>query len=231
MATDERILVAGATGGTGREVLERLERRDTTVRALTRDPEKEGLLRARGADEVSVGDLLDEADAQRAVEGVDAVISTVGSSVRAILVADELVDGPGVANLATAAAGVGVDRFVFQSAIGAGDSRERAPLLYRVPIGRTLDAKTRSEDVIRSVALDHTIVRPGILTNGPRRGNPIVAEGGDTVFGLISRADVARLLVASLWTDEAAGRTFEVVSPRWTWGPVSGAVDVDWADG
>lgn len=164
------------------------------------------------------------------MDGVDAVVSTVGSTIREVLTADELVDGSGVATLATAAVDAGVERFVFQSAIGVGSSRERAPLLYRVPIGRTLDAKERAEDVLRSVAVDETILRPGILTSGPARGFPLVAEGGDTVFGLISRADVARLLVASLWTDETVGRTFEVVSRRWTWGPVSGTVDVEWAE-
>lgn len=226
----DTVLVAGATGGTGQAVLERLAAREPTVRALTRDPEENDSLRARGADDVVVGDLLDPSDAERAVADVEAVISTVGSSIRELLAADELVDGPGVVNLATAAADAGVDRFVFQSAIGVGDSRERAPLLYRVPIARTLEAKERAEETIRSLALAHTIVRPGILTNGPARGHPLVAESGDTVFGLVSRADVAGLLVASLWTDDVVGRTFEVVSRRWTWGPVSGTVDADWLE-
>lgn len=225
------ILVAGASGATGEEVLEVASRLDCNVRGLTRDRPMEGELEDSVGTESIEGDLLNREDAIRAVEGVDAVICCVGSTVREILAADELVDGPGVVNLAQAAADAGVDRFVFQSAIGVGDSRERAPLWYRVPISRTLEAKARAEETLRSLDLPHTIVRPGILTNGPARGYPLVAEGGDTVFGLVSRADVARLLVAALETEAAVGRTFEVVSPRWTWGSVSGTVDVDWPEG
>ena len=226
----DAVLVAGASGGTGLEVLDVLADRDPTVRALTRDAANEDTLGDEGADDVVVGDLLEPADAERAVESVDAVVCCVGSSIRAVLTADELVDGPGVVNLAQAAADAGVERFVFQSAIGVGNSRERAPLWYRLPIDRTLEAKGRAEATLRSLEPAHTIVRPGVLTNGPARGSPLVAEGGDTVFGLVSRADVARLLVAALWTPASVGRTFEVVSPRWTWGTVSGTVDVDWAD-
>lgn len=230
MAAGRTVLVAGATGGTGQAVLDVLDEAAATVRALTRDDETDVDLRSLGADAVTEGDLLERADAERAVDGVDAVVCCVGSSVTAMLVADELVDGPGVVNLARAASDAGVDRFVFQSAIGVGDSRERAPLLYRVPINRTLEAKGRAEAALRSMALEHTIVRPGVLTNGPARGYPLVAEGGDTVFGLVSRADVAKVLVGALRTPATAGRTVEVVSPRFTWGPVSGTVDVDWVE-
>jgi uncharacterized protein YbjT (DUF2867 family) len=230
MVVDGTVLVAGASGGTGGEVVDLLEESTRTARALTRDENRARGLRQRGADEVVVADLLDPDDAQHAVDGVDAVVCCVGSSLWDIFAADELVDGPGVVNLAQAAADGGVDRFVFQSAIGVGDSRERAPLWYRVPIARTLESKGRAEETLRSLDVEHTIVRPGILTNGPARGYPLVAEGGDTVFGLVSRADVASLLVAALETPEARGRTFEVVSPRWTWGEVSGTVDVDWPE-
>lgn len=229
MASHESVLLAGASGRTGQAVLQLLSDRDSTVRALTRDPDNRELLDGLGAAAVVVGDLLEPADAERAVAGVDAVVCTVGSSVRDVLAADDLVDGPGVVNLARAAADAGVERFVFQSAVGVGDSRERAPLFYRLPIRRTLAAKERAEDALRSLPLAETVLRPGVLTSGPERGYPLVAEGGDTVFGLVSRADVARLLVAALWTDESAGRTFEVVSRRWTWGPVSGTVDVEWS--
>jgi uncharacterized protein YbjT (DUF2867 family) len=230
MVDVDTVLVAGATGGTGSEVLETLHTENVSVRALTRNSERADQLSASGVDETVVGDVLDTETAADAVRDVDAVVCCVGSSLWDIFAADELVDGPGVVNLAQAAADAGVDRFVFQSAIGVGDSRERAPLWYRVPINRTLEAKGRAEETLRSLDLEHTIVRPGILTNGPARGYPLVAEGGDTVFGLVSRADIARLMVAALETPAARGHTFEVVSPRWTWGEVSGTVDVDWPE-
>jgi uncharacterized protein YbjT (DUF2867 family) len=230
MTDDRVILVAGASGDTGREVLDVLDTAAPTVRMVTRDSETDAASVSRTVDEVTVGDLLDPADARRAVDGVDAVICCVGSTIREVFTADQLVDGPGVSNLARAAAEADVDRFVFQSAIGVGDSTDRAPLLYRLPINRPLEAKARAEETLRSLDVEHTIVRPGVLTNGPARGYPLVAEGGDTVFGLVSRADVARVLVGALDARAAADRTFEVVSPRFTWGPVSGTVDRDWVE-
>lgn len=224
-----RVLVAGATGGTGRRVLDALAGVDVTVRAMTRSPGKAASLRDGGADDVVVGDLLEPADADRAVEDVDAVVCTVGSSIREVLAADRLVDGPGVVNLAKAAADAGVETFALQSAIGVGNSRERAPLLYRIPIARTLEAKGRAEEALRSMDVAHVILRSGTLTNGPDREDVLVAEGGDTVFGLVARATMARLLVSSLATPAAHGRTFEVVSGRWTWGGRRGLVDVEWA--
>lgn len=59
MTRHERVLLAGASGGAGREALVRLGEREPPVRALTRDPEKRDSLRVRGADEVVVGDLLE----------------------------------------------------------------------------------------------------------------------------------------------------------------------------
>ena len=73
-------LVAGATGGTGREVLRRAGSRVDTVRALTRSPGATADLRAAGADEVAVDDLLDPDDLAAVVDGVDVVISAVGSA-------------------------------------------------------------------------------------------------------------------------------------------------------
>lgn len=238
--TVESVLVAGASGGTGRRLLALLDETDLQVRALTSSPEKREGLRERGADEVVVGDLLEDGAAARAVEGgreagpvpgsVDAVVCAVGSTVPQVLLADRLVDGPGVVNLARASTHAGVERFVLQSAVGAGDSRERAPLPYRLPISRVLEAKGRAEDALRELELVHTIVRPGMLTNGPERGDALVAEGGNTVFGMVSRADVARVMVSALGTPAAENRTFEVVSDRWTWGEQSGVVEIDWVE-
>jgi NmrA-like family. len=65
----DTVLVAGASGDTGRAVLRLLGPRVPTVRALTRSPEKRQTLRRAGADEVVVDDLLDPADLAGAVEG------------------------------------------------------------------------------------------------------------------------------------------------------------------
>ncbi len=227
---DATVLVAGASGGTGREVLDVLLDADIDVRALTSSPEKVETLQLQGADEVVVGDLMTPADARRAVEGTDAVVCTVGSSPGLGLFVDAPVDGEGVMNLTNAATDEGVERFVLESAIGVGDSREGMPeVFYRLlNLFGIMDAKERSEQYLRESDVPSTIVRPGGLTDGPATGDLLVGEGGDTVSGTVSRADVARLLAAAPFTPESEGRTFEVVSRDGLRGDAEGLVDIDW---
>lgn len=224
------VLVAGASGRTGREAVDALLDAGIEVRALTSRPAAAETLELQGAAEVVVGDLLDRSDAERAVEGVDAVLCAVGSSVRDLL-GGPLVDGEGTVNLVAAAAGADVERFALVSSIGVGDSRPRMPLPFRVALDAAgvLPAKERAEERLRASDLSHTILRPGRLTVGPATGDVLVAEGGDTVSGSIPRADVAELLAAAPFTPAAEGRTFEVVAREGLRGRPSGLVDVDWA--
>lgn len=97
MDTDavETVLVAGATGGTGRELLRLAGGRVPTVRALTRDGSKREQLMAAGADEVVVDDLLQPRALDDVVRDVDVVLSAVGSSIRDIRSGGPFVDGIG----------------------------------------------------------------------------------------------------------------------------------------
>ena len=228
MADIERILVAGASGGTGREILDLTVDADFEVRALTHSPDKERDLSAKGADEVVVGDLLDPSDAARAVADCDAVLCAVGTrSVRRMVVGD-LVDGTGIENLVNAAVAADVERFVMESSLGVGDSREQLPTPFRLLIWRVLKAKNRAEAALRTSGLAHTILRPGGLTDAPATDDVLVGEGGATVSGSIPRADVARLMVAAPFTPESENRTFEVVSRDGLRGTARGLVDLDW---
>jgi len=224
-STADTVLVAGASGGTGREVL-RLLGGVSTVRALTSSPGKRSTLRAAGADEVVVEDLLDPRDLSRAVQGVDAVVSAVGSSPSDILGSGPFVDGEGNRRLLEAAIGADVESFVMESAIGVGDS-PASPLAsaFNLFIRPIQQAKARAENAIRSAPIRHTILRPGILTNGTRTDAVTVARPGARLWGAVSRADVARLLAAAPTTPGAADETFEVVSrPRFP----DRAVSVGW---
>jgi uncharacterized protein YbjT (DUF2867 family) len=209
------VFVAGASGATGRAVLRLLGPRPPTVRALTTSPETVGQLHNAGADEVVVDDLLATESLDSALDGVDVVISAVGSSPLEVWTADRLVDGEGVQSLLEAAVGAGVEAFVMESAIGVGDD-PGSPLagLFNAAIGPVQRAKAESERAVRAAPVRHTILRPGVLTNGPRTDSVTVAEPGPEakLYGLVSRADVARLLVSAPVTGAAADATFEVVS-------------------
>lgn len=224
-----RVLVAGASGGTGQEVLRVLGATDHTVRATTRSPEAVLALEAV-ADEVVVGDLLDRSDAARVVEDVDVVISTVGSSPRRVLSGylrdRRFVDGEGTVNLVDAAERADVRTFVMESSLGVGEDRGSWMARgFRMAIKPVLAAKAAGEAAVRDSGLRYTILRPGVLTNGPVTRDVPIAPAGTGLWGFVSRADVAELLVASVATESAANRTLEVA--RHPLGG-DGTLDVDW---
>jgi len=217
MDTDaiETVFVAGASGDTGRHLLRLLDRRVPTVRALTRSAERTSELRSLGADEVVVDDLLDpdEDDLAGALADTDAVLSAVGSDATDVLGSGPYVDGEGTVALLEAAVDAGVETFVMESAIGVGDEpASRLATAFDVAIRPLQAAKATAEAAIRDADVRHTILRPGVLTNGPRTDTTSVAEPGAKLWGAVSRADVARLMAAAPVTDAAADRTFEVVS-------------------
>lgn len=208
----DTVLVAGASGGTGREILRLADSRVPTVRALSRDDRKRQPLLRAGADEVVVDDLLDPRGLADALEGVDAVLSAVGSGLADIRSAGPFVDGQGAQALLDAAVDAGAHAFVMESAIGVGED-PASPLasLFNTVIGPVQQAKAETETALRAGGIEHTVFRPGILTDGPRTDTVTVADPGAKLWGTVSRADVARLMLAAPVTPEATDRTFEVV--------------------
>jgi uncharacterized protein YbjT (DUF2867 family) len=244
---DERILVAGASGDTGREVLDVAREAGYTVRALTSSPSKVRRLERLGADEVVVGDLFSQEAAERAVEGVDAVLSAVGSTPWQVLVGDEFVDGIGNRNLLAAAEDEGVGQFVMESSLGvdgdgAVDQRETAAPAsgesaspgswlahsFRVLIAPVIRAKTDAERALRGSPVAHTVFRAPVLTNGGRTRSVVCAAAGSGLWGAISRADVADLMVAALSTPAARNETLEVAGRQY---PNGGGErrEIEWA--
>mgnify|MGYP006278355039 FL=1 len=210
------ILVAGATGSTGREILRLARSRVDTVRALTRSPDAATALQTAGADEVFVDDLLAPDDLSAAVADVDAVLSAVGTAPTALRSGPPFVDGAGNRALVSAAADAGVDSFVMESAIGVGPEPS-SPLAtaFNAFIGPIQEAKATAESALQDAEIRHTIFRPGVLTNGSRTDLVTAADPGAKLWGAISRADVARLMLSAPVTPGAGDRTFEVVStPR-----------------
>ncbi|MXV64090.1 NAD(P)H-binding protein [Natronorubrum sp. JWXQ-INN-674] len=212
-STADRVLIAGASGDTGHELLSALRPTDLTVRATTRSYAAVDTLERLGADEVVVADFFEPADAVAAVEGCDLVYCALGTPPGlAHMIGGKLVDRTGVINLVTAAMGADASHFVLESAIGVGSSKARLSLPARLMIRGSLRAKQDAETALRRSGLNYTIIRPGKLTNAPPSEEPVVGEGGNSVSGSIPRADVARLMAAAPFTADARNRTFEVVS-------------------
>jgi uncharacterized protein YbjT (DUF2867 family) len=208
-----RVLVAGASGDTGREVLDVLDGTDYRVRAVTRREERAEHLGRLGADEVVVADLLNPRGAARAAEDVDAVVSCVGSTPVEVLRRDTFVDGAGNRHLVDAARAAGAEAFVMESSLGVGSDRASwMARLFRLAIGPVVAAKTEAERAVRESGLTYTVLRPGVLVGdwASDGEDPRVADAGTGLWGVAARRDVARLLVAALTTPAAHDRTLEV---------------------
>lgn len=203
------VLVTGATGGTGREVVEQALEAGYAVRALVRDEAK---ARALFGDRVSYValDVRDSAAIPAAVAGVDYVISTLGSGARSDPTnTPELIDYGAVKALAQDAQAAGVKQFVLLSSMGVTDPDH---MLNKV-LNNVLLWKKRGEDALRATGMPYTIVRPGGLRDGAKgdTGGLIVLQGDPQQLGQVARGDVAAILVQALGNDAALFRTFEVI--------------------
>ncbi len=193
---DKKVLVLGATGGTGQLVVARALRRGFVVTALVRDTARLGIESDRL--HVIKGSVTDDdAPLASAMRGQDAVISAlgVGKSFKS-----GGVIGQAVPRIIRSMQAAGVRRLVFTSAFGVGETRRDVPLIPRLFISTFLRDvyrdKEAGEGVLRGSQLDWTIVYPAGLVDRPatgqyRMGERLALRGVPT----IARADVADCLL------------------------------------
>jgi putative NADH-flavin reductase len=208
-----KLLVLGATGATGRELLVQALRAGHEVTAFVRNPAALDDLESRVR--VLIGDATSAADLAAALPGHDVVLSALGSgnSIRSDIASRA------ATALTEAAERSGVRRVVFLSAFGVGGSLAQGSLVQKLLYGtvmRSLFAdKSVADEVIRAGALDWTLVYPVALTHGPATGT---YRSGDTLpmKGLprMSRADVADFMLTAAVGTEWIRRTAVLSSPR-----------------
>jgi uncharacterized protein YbjT (DUF2867 family) len=114
------------------------------------------------------------------------------------------VDYDAAVKLIEAAKDQGVRRYVIVSSVGADDP-EGAPEQMRA----YQQAKHDADVALEESGLDHTIVRPGMLTDDPAKGT--VSAGPDVERDEVAREDVAAVLAEALQADNTIGKTFVVV--------------------
>jgi len=193
-----RLLVFGASGKTGRELvrqgLERGHSIDAVVRRASALPAQPGL-------NVIQGDVADSAFVHHAIPEHDAVVSALG-------VAKPLNHDPavisGIANIVRSMEAAGVLRLLYLSFIGVHESRRAVGFVLRyiapIPLRAEIADHEAKEQLVRASGLDWTIVRPPKLTDGPRTGR---YRAGETIRTLapiptLSRADTADFMLHEL---------------------------------
>jgi putative NADH-flavin reductase len=201
------VLIIGASRGVGLETVRQALAAGHAVRAFARSARDIGRDDARLDDtrlERREGDARDTSAIAEALQGTDAVIQAIGTgpsarwSARPVTLFSET-----TGHLVQAMQAEGPRRLIAVSGFGAGETRERFSTLERIGhdivLGRAYEDKTRQEEMIRDSSLDWTIVRPTILTPGPRTGRyRVLALPAQWRNGLIARADVADFLVRQI---------------------------------
>ncbi len=187
-----RLAVLGATGATGRLVVDAALRRGHEVVAVVRRP---GAFPARpGLAEALWSDLADRTTLAAALRGADAVVSALGGAPSG----PTTVCTDAVRSLVPAMRTAGVRRLVAVSAHGVADSHDRSLYSRAVwsSVGDRMRDKESMEALVTASDLDWTLVRPPALKNGPGRGGYRTGEDLPVrLWSAISRADLADFLV------------------------------------
>ncbi len=195
------ILVTGATGTIGREVVKELTWQDHTVRALVRSGDKGQSLSSTGA-EIAIGDFTQPETLPAALEGADQVflLSVLNKDQTAIQ-----------GNLIDAAKSAGVKHIVRLSALGAGPD---SPLY----LGRL---HYETEQRLEQSGVPWTHIRPhSFMQNLLGFAQTIAAEGklysplGEGKVAMIDSRDIAAVCVAALTGDGHEGKTYEITGPE-----------------
>ena len=192
--SSDGVFVLGGTRGTGLEIVRQLEAQGRPVTVLVRESSNlAGLNETKAA--LVTGDAMDKASIDRAMATGQfaAAISTLSGTEAG----GWTVDSTGNINGISAARQAGIERFILISSIGVGDSEGALPPAVVKALEVPFREKGKAEAYLVESGLRYTIIRPGGLTNKPASQKGILTED-PTATGVISRAELARLTVASI---------------------------------
>ena len=191
-----KLVIFGSTGSIGHQLVVQVLEQGHTVTAFARNPEKLEIEHANLT--VIQGDALDSASVEKAVDGQDSVLCSLGAMKGTIR-------SEGTRNIVRAMEKAGVNRFICLSTLGVGNSRGNLNffwkhIMFGILLRRAYADHVSQEDYVKKSRLDWTIVRPGAFTDGNRTG--VYRHGfpstDKTIQGKISRADVADFILKQL---------------------------------
>ncbi len=193
----EKVLVAGATGTTGKKVVQLLKESGTYQPvAMIRKEDQKSQFESNGIETV-LGDLAN--DVSNTTKGIHKVIFAAGSGGKNV----HDIDQEGAKRLIDAAKKDRIQKFVMLSAMGVDHPQGE--------LEEYLQAKQNADQYLDISGLTFSIVRPGALTNNEGLGKIKLGHKLNEK-GEIPRWDVARTLVESLETDVAKNQSFEILT-------------------
>ena len=193
-----KILVIGATGQTGQLVITQGIALDYEMVAYVRHPEK---LTPQAGLTIISGELVDEENLTKSMHTVDAVIVTLGASIKKI---SEPVLQDNMPHIIRSAQSAKVKRLIILSALGVGQTQYNTIFPYKMMtkflLGKPFQDHERSEQFLAASELHWTTINPGILINQtkPQRSRQFLAESGNKapLIPITQRQDVAAALLA-----------------------------------
>ncbi|MBD2362274.1 NAD(P)H-binding protein [Anabaena minutissima FACHB-250] len=201
-----KAFVAGATGETGRRIVQELVSRNIPVRALVRDIQTARTILPPDA-ELVVGDVLNPQSLTTALGDSTVVLCATGAKPSLDPTGPYKVDFEGTKNLVDVAKAQGIEHFVLVTSLCVSQFFHPLNLFWLILVW-----KKQAEEYLQKSGLNYTIVRPGGLKN---EDNPdaIVMQSADTLFeGSIPRQKVAQVCVEALFKPPAHHKIVEIVA-------------------
>jgi len=206
-----KLAVFGATGKTGVELVKQALDKGHTVTAFVRDPARLAIEDKRLT--LLTGDVFDPAAVTQAVKGQDAVICALGAGSD---LKKTTVRTTGTANIINSMREHRVQRLMVVTAMGVGESWNTLSLFNKLFFATLLkssrDDHESQEAVVRESGLDWTIIRPSSLKDTPKTGDYDFGENIMASTSVISRADVADLMIKELAHNELIGKAVTITN-------------------
>jgi putative NADH-flavin reductase len=206
------ILVFGASGRTGRELVKQALAQGQTVTAFVRHPASFDITHAHI--KIVQGDAADRASVESAVRDQDAVICALGAA--SLFKRDQAVV-VGVHNIIMAMESAGVRRLIYLSADTVHDSRDELNALRKVFVPLLFHNSAAdheiNESMIKQSHVDWIIIRPPMLINGERTSAYRSGEHlrARAIIPQFSRADLAEFILKQLADDSYLDKAAEVM--------------------
>ena len=201
-----KAFVAGATGETGRRIVQQLVERGIPVRALVRDRQTAQAILPTDV-ELVTGDLMDAESLKMAIADSTVLFSATGARPSFDPTGPYKVDYEGTKNLVDAAKATGIEQFVMVSSVCASQFFHPLNLFWLILVW-----KKRGEEYLQNSGLTYTIVRPGGLKNEDNLDAIVMAPQDTLSEGSIPRTKVAQVCVEAVFQPHARNKIVEIIA-------------------